>query len=201
MTAYSIPSSIKIRSNNFGLRFNTRAFTSPFNQATQTLELTGARWAATYTTPMLTRAQRAELQAFLIKLRGRANTFYAYDPDGKTPRGVMSGTPLVKGAGQTGNSLNIDGCTNSITGWGKAGDYFTVNGELKMLTADCNTNGSGETTLVFEPSLRSAPADNAVITVSTATCEMMLVDDNQAQWDSDENKLSSITFSGVEKLT
>lgn len=201
MTAYSIPSTIKIKTSSFALRTNTRKFVSPFNNATQTVELTGARWSATYTTPPLTRAQRADLQAFLLKLRGGANTFYAYDPDGKTARGTPTGTPLVNGGSQTGNSLTIDGCTNSVTGWLKAGDYFTVNGELKMIIADVNSNGSGQATLTFEPSLRSSPADNAAITVSTATCEMMLIDDGQAQWDTDENKLGVISFSGIEKLT
>jgi hypothetical protein len=201
MTAYDIPSSIKIKSNNFGLVSNTRRFTSPFNNAVQTIELTGARWKATYTTPPLTRAQRAELQAFLIKLRGGANTFNAYDPDGKTAMGTPTGTPLVNGGSQTGNSLIIDGCSAGITGWLKVGDYFSVNGELKMIIADVNTNGSGEATLTFEPSLRASPANNAVIDVTTPTCEMMLVDDDQAQWDSNEHKLSIITFSGIEKLT
>jgi hypothetical protein len=199
MTAYNIPTT-RIKSNIFGLRFSTRRFVSPFNQFTQTIELLGAKWVATYTTTPLTRAESAAVKAFLMKLRGGGNTFNAYDPDGKTPRGVMSGTPLVKGAGQTGASLVIDGATINITGWGKTGDYFSVNSELKCLTADCNSNGSGEVTLVFEPPLRNSPADNAAITTTNCTCQMILVDDDQAQWNSDENKLSQITFSGVEKL-
>lgn len=200
MTAYSIPT-IKIVRSNFGLVSNTRKFISPFNGATQTIELMGARWKASYTTAPMTVAQAAELKAFLVKLRGSANTFYAYDPDAKTGRGTLTGTPLVKGGGQTGNSLLIDGATTGVTGWIKAGDYFTVNGELKMCIADANSNGSGEVTITFEPSLRSAPADNDPVTVSTATCEMMLIDDDQAQWDSNQNKLAQITFSGIEKLT
>lgn len=201
MTAYSIPTGIKIKSNNFGLVSNTRRFISPFNNATQTIELLGARWKATYTTVPMTVAQAAEIKAFLIKLRGGANTFNAYDPDGKTGRGTLTGTPLVMGGSQTGNSLIIDGATAGVTGWIKTGDYFAVNGELKMCLADANSNGSGQVTITFEPSLRSAPADNAAVTVVTPTCEMMLVDDDQAQWDSNENKLTQITFSGVEKLT
>jgi hypothetical protein len=201
MTAYNIPATIKVKASNFGLVFNTRKFTSPFNQATQTIELTGARWKATYTTPPLSYAQAAAIKAFLVKLRGGANTFNAYDPDGKTARGTPTGTPLVNGGSQTGNSLIIDGCTPNITGWLKEGDYFAVNGELKMIIADVNSNGSGEATLTFEPSLRASPANNAPITVSSATCEMMLMSDDEAQWDSDENKVTRITFSGIEKLT
>jgi hypothetical protein len=201
MASISIPTGIKIRASNFGLITNTRIFQSPFTGATQTLRQTGERWKATYTLSTGKRATMAEVQAFLIKLKGMSNTFKAYDPDAKTARGTPTGTPLVKGGSQTGTSLLIDGCTNSVTGWLKAGDYFVVNGELKMITADVNSNGSGECTLVFEPALRVSPADNAPITISNCTCEMMLIDDNQSQWDSDAFGNYSITFSGVERLT
>ena len=35
--------------------------------------------------------------------------------------GAFGGTPAVSGAGQTGNTLNISGCSNSITGWALIG--------------------------------------------------------------------------------
>lgn len=194
----SLPAGIQIRSCKFGLQFNTQLFVSPLSATTQRLELPGARWRATYVVVPNTRSQVAAVQAFLIQLRGGANTFYGYDPAATTPRGTATGTPLVNGGSQTGTSLTTDGWTNGVTGIMKAGDYFTVNGELKMMTADVNSNGSGQATLTFEPALRSSPADNAPLTVSTATCVMRLVDDDQTDWDVDVSGFYSITFSGIE---
>lgn len=107
--------------------------------------------------------------------------------------GAQGGTPLVVGADQSGNSLAIDGCSNSITGWGKEGDDFTIDGvyavnpqsyestgELQQftLTADVNSNGSGQATLVFEPAIivsgakqtvTALPANDAAINWGGAT--------------------------------
>lgn len=184
----------------FGLETNTQRFTSPYTNATQRLLLSGARWAATYNLPAMSRAQMAEWQAFLLSLEGGANTFSGSDPDGKTARGTPTGTPLVKGAGQTGSTLLIDGCTPNVANWLRTGDYIAVNGELKMVTADCTTNGSGEVTVSFMPRLRNSPPDNAVVTVTNASCEMILVDDQQSMWNS-ARKLGfyeGLSFSAIE---
>ena len=196
----SIPTGIKIRSSQFGLRFNTQRFTSPLNGFTQRLNLPGAKWFVTYTLAASKRAEIAAIQGFLAQLRGGSNTFYGYDPDAKTLLGIGGGTPLVKGASQTGASLNVDGCPLSTTDWLKLGDYFEVNGELKMVTADVDTNGTGEATITFEPPLRNSPADNAAVNITTPRVKMMLVDDDAAQWAVDYAGVYQMSFSGVEVL-
>lgn len=114
--------------------------------------------------------------------------------------GARGGTPLVNGAAQnttyaatksTGTqNLVLDGASNSITGWAKAGDVFTIAGVYAVnpvsketlgylqqftVTADANSDGTGNVTLVISPAIIStandpyqnvsaAPADNAAIT-------------------------------------
>lgn len=116
--------------------------------------------------------------------------------------GALGGTPLVNGANQfllsaavttallsaNAQTLNIDGASNSITGWAKAGDIFTianvyaVNPKTKqstgrlmefVVTADANSNGSGQVALTVSPqmittgpyqNINAGPADNAAIT-------------------------------------
>jgi hypothetical protein len=147
----------------------------------------------------MNRLQASEWIAFFMKCKGRAESFTAYDPDWKVNLGFWSGAPLVKGVGQTGNSLIIDGCTASVTNWARAGDYFSVGGELKRITANANTNGSGETTLYFEPFLRAAPADNAALSVNPATCTMIMISDNTGEWNSNHNKVyDEKTFAAYE---
>ena len=183
----------------FYLEANTQRFESPITKAVQRSRLGGGRWVATYTLPRMKRAEAMLWKAFFLKCEGSAYTFNAYDPDATSPLGAWTGTPLVNGASQTGSTLAIDGCAAAVFGWGMAGDYFSVGGELKQLTQDADTNGSGETTLYFKPALRSSPADNAAITFEQATCEMVLTDDQQGAWKCDKNGIyETKTFSAME---
>jgi hypothetical protein len=186
MTAIDMPNTPGFTSCRFGLETNTQTFTSPLTKATQRLLLGGARWIATYSLPAMNRTQASNWKAFFDLLEGGVNTFNAFDPDCTTPRGAATGTPLVNGGSQTGSSLITDGWSASIIAL-KAGDYFSVNSELKRATADATTNGSGQVTISFKPALRSSPSDNAPITVQKPTCTMVLADDMQGIWDCNHN--------------
>jgi hypothetical protein len=191
----------KFVSSSFFLETNTQTFVSSLNRAMQRLELAGQRWRASWTLPPQTKEQAAQWIAFFLKCKGQLNSFSASDPDWQVNLGAWSGTPLVKGAGQTGNSLVIDGCSTNITGWGKAGDYFTVNSKLKRLTSDCNTNASGETTLQFEPPIYTAPADNSPLIFNPATANMILTSDTISEWTSSFGRIyESKTITAVEAL-
>lgn len=176
MTTLTFPS-ITPNESVWGLQANTQSFRSPFTGSVQTIEFSGARWVAELTFNNLTVADSRTLSAFLLQCRGSSGRFYLYDHSHSSPSGVGTGTPKVKGASQTGRSLNTDGWTTSQTGILKAGDYFTVNDELKIVTADANSDVTGNATISFEPPLRSSPADNATITVTHPTTIMMLSDD------------------------
>ena len=164
---------------------NTQTFTSPLTNSVQTVELPGARWRVDFTLRNLDEADTAVLQAFLAQLRGRAGRFTLHHFARPAPRGTARGTPLVKGASQTGTSLLIDGMTVGATLL--PGDFFAVNGQLKMATATATANGSGEATVSFEPPLRASPADNAVVTLESPTATFMLAGD----------EMSAITRAGL----
>lgn len=122
--------------------------------------------------------------------------------------GARGGTPLVNGASQNvtydsvknvfTSSLIIDGASNSITGWAKAGDVFTIAGvymvnprtkattailQQFVVTADADSSGAGAVTLTVSPpiisaagqphrTVNAAPADNAALTfVGTAATD------------------------------
>jgi hypothetical protein len=193
----SFPAGIEIRSSRFGLKTNTQLYISPLSADTQRAELPGARWQAAYTLVTQKRADIAAVQAFLVSLAGPAGSFYGYDPNATSPLGAGGGTPLVNGGSQTGSSLITDGWPNSTLVL-KKGDYFTVNGEYKMITADITSDGSGNATLTFAPVLRSSPANNAAITITNPTCIMRLMDDEQAFWDINEAGFYDISFNAIE---
>jgi hypothetical protein len=195
----SMPASPFFVSSRFGLETNTQRFESPLTKATQRMLLGGARWIGTFSLPHMPRAHAAEWIAFFDLLEGGVNSFYGFDPDCKAPRGnIVGSTPLVDGGSQTGSTLVTDGWAANTTVL-KKGDNFAVNSELKRVTADALTNGSGQVTISFKPAFRSSPANNAPITVENATCTMILVDDMQAIWETNHRGIYlPKSFSAIE---
>jgi hypothetical protein len=183
----------------FSLATNTRIFTSPFTQTSQRLAMPGAHWEASFVFSALKRNDAAPWQAFLMKLKGAASTFFANDPSATHPQGTGSGIPLINGSGQTGTQLLTDGWLPSQTVL-KAGDYFQIGSELKIITADVTSSISGSATLQFEPALRSIPIDNTPLIVLNPQCVMRLVDDKQTSWHVDESGFYKLQFSGVEVI-
>jgi hypothetical protein len=163
----------------------------------QTIEMPSARWRFSFTLDQLEEADAALMQAFLAQLRGQAGRFFMYNMARTAPRGIATGTPLVKGASQTGTSLITDGWTISQTGILKAGDFFSVNGELKMVVADCNSDSGGNATITFEPPLRAAPADNAALTTASPTATFKLTADDNG-WSTRAPLWTTFNLQGVE---
>jgi len=200
MSILSIPAGIIPNALDLALQANTQFFTSELNGAVQTSALPGDKWVATMTFANRVGTDARRLWAFVTSLRGRSGRFYFTPFDHCTPFGVVGGTPLVKGADQTGSQLLIDGCTASCTGWLLAGDYFQVGDELKLITADVNTDSGGNATLNFVPPLRTSPADNAAIITSNPSCIMMLSDDQQARAQVQPGKIYALSLSCEEAL-
>ena len=117
--------------------------------------------------------------------------------------GAHTGTKLVNGATQTGSTIALDGFANSVTGALKQGDIITLagvnfahpmtgadTGNLAsfVVTADANSNGTGQVNATIYPAIitsgpyktvTASPADNAVVTVaggagSTYNVNMMI---------------------------
>ena len=107
---------------------------------------------------------------------------------------------LVNGSSQTGSTLIIDGLPTSTNGLARAGDWFEVNGELKRLTADLNSDGSGNGYLIFEPTLRTSPANNAPV-IFRSPMGRFLVAEESTSWATRPGIISDITLSFVEDIT
>ncbi len=182
MTILAFPSVNPSSIPKWALVSNTQSFTSPFYLTVHTLEQAGARWMATLKFVNLSEDEAREMAGFLVRLAGQAGRFYLHDHSLPSPRGVGTGTPLVKGASQTGRSLITDGWTTSVTGILKVGDYIGVNGELKMIAVEADSDSGGNATLSIEPPLRSSPADDSSVIITEPKATMMLIDDKQAGW-------------------
>lgn len=156
------------------LRSNTQMGVSTLSGVTQTQELPGARWLVDIEFPPMNGDTLAAFEAFVVSLRGQANRTQLWPQHRPGPFGVGGGTPLVKGAGQTGAAVLIDGCPISTTAWLKAGAFVGINGQVLQLRAQANTDGAGEVTLQVEPPMRYSPADNAPVTIQKPLALFML---------------------------
>lgn len=176
---------------------------SPFTYASQAQASAGQMWQADVTLPPMKRADAEAWVAWLVSLRGSFGTFLMGDPIGATPRGAGGGTPLVNGASQTGQDLDIDGCTSNVTGWLKAGDYVQLgsagSATLHKVLADVNTNGSGQATLTLWPHIRTAPSDNAAVTISNTVGRWRLAS-SESSWSVNEASIYGISFSCMEAV-
>jgi len=195
--------SIGIRSMMIRARSVVGVAQSPFTLSQQVYKHQGQAWEAEVTLPPMKRDEAEQIASFLLKMNGQYGTFLLGDPANTAPRGVGTGTPLVNGGSQTGDSLITDGWTISTTGILKAGDWIQLGSgsatRLHKVLDDVNSDASGNATLSIWPSLRSSPSNNAQITVSSPKGQWRLAS-NEIQYSIDEASVYGITFACVESL-
>ena len=127
----------------------------------------------TVQTPPMSSAEHKEVMGFLAAQRGQFDAFQIVLPNISTPAGSVTGNPLnvnTSSADAGDKSVAVDGGVNRQTGYLKKGDvirFTTKSGvptqlgtKVYVLTADADTNGSGQTTLNFEPGLIEDIADD-----------------------------------------
>ena len=148
----------------------------------QARQIDGQRFRLRIRFPIMTRAEFAPINAFVMKQRSQMESFQYVPPTIDDALGVASGVISVNGAISAGvTSVAIDGMANSTSGVFKAGDYFRFTGQTKvyMVMADVSSNGSGQGTLTFEPPLRANVSDNAVLIYSNVDFTVGLTGDIQ----------------------
>lgn len=180
MTIITPPAEIPTSKDSWRLINPAQVNRSSWTGSRQVQLLPGARYGTKLTMAPRAYANDAKAwRAFFASLDGVAGKFKVYpEPMIRT----AFNNALVKGAGQTGSSLLVDGLNN---GSGNkvldVGDYITValptkGFQLLMLTGLTNTNGSGESTFSFKPMLREAPADNALVEIRRPYAVMSLME-------------------------
>lgn len=133
------------------------------------------RWAFTVTAGVLRRAEGPLWEAFIFSLRGMKNRARVWDWRREAPLGPAPGTPVLAAAA-SGTSCLIGGWTPSTFIMGR-GSWLGINGELKQLTNDLTSNGSGQTTATFEPPMRAtAPSGTPVVLVKPTSLFVMTTD-------------------------
>jgi len=129
-----------------------------------------------------------------------------YMPTTDTARSRSSGARIdgaVQGTAQGGTQLASWNWQPAQSALLRAGDYIaydTSSGRsLHLLTADAASDINGRALLQVEPPLRSAPADNAQLILTPASCIMALVEDS-ISWQSDAQGIVKLSFAAEERF-
>jgi len=198
MATYNFPS-ITPTSQTFELITNSRQFQSPVSGAVQTLSRKGSFWKTRMTFSNLRGNDRAEMQAFIAKMDGQTHRMRLEDY-GRVRYGAATSpqSVLVNGAGQTGSSINLDGATNSVTNFFKAGVYMSFNNELHMVTADASSNASGQIAVSIAPPIRKATTNDDAVQIFAPLGVFMMT--NTPRWSTESTYISSITIEAIEDV-
>ena len=108
---------------------------------------------------------------------------------------LAGGEAFVDGAGQLGKSLNVNGADPNEVLF-KVGEYFSIGGELKVVTEECTTDSNGKATVEFEPPLRSMPENGAALSMSAPVANFRL--SSPAAWSLQPNRLHSFDIEAIE---
>lgn len=162
----------------WGLQSNTETFTSPLNRAVQTVERPGARWKATLELPRMTTDKRGQLEAFLASLGGMAGRFRLW-PHARPVSAAGISLPVMPAVSASLSDFRVLPTESwpASTMVLLAGEYVEVGGELKMVTANVVSDGSGAAAIPVAPPFRKAPAVGSELVLNHPSTTMMLSSD------------------------
>jgi hypothetical protein len=152
--------------------------------------------------PPMNQADFQAFYAFLVSQQGSFQTFtFEYPLDNQ---GADKGETdiLVNGALAIGSTtIAMDGFNASTTGVLKAGDFikFANDTKIYMVTADADSNASGEADISIEPPLQDAVVNNEAVTVNKPSFKVALVQDD-VLYSTDASGFFSLSFDVREVL-
>lgn len=188
MTTLTFPS-VGIANMSMRLRRVVAVSESPFTLDTQVFAHQGARWEAEVSFPPLSHAEARSVEAFIVGLKGRENTFTFGNP--LHTSSLSDGT--VSSAAIRAETLELATGAASVV---PAGTYFQLNNRLYLVT---ETKVANEATLNFQPPLRLAvsSSQNIIYNLPKTLWRMAA---NDVGWSIDSTSLYGFTFACVEAL-
>ena len=187
MTTLSFPS-VAVQNISMRLKRVVAVSESPFTLDTQVYAHQGARWEAEVSLPSLNHAQSRSVEAFIVGLKGRENTFTFGNPLHTSAATASTSGP----ADVRAESLTTASGSSAVT----AGTYFQHGDYLYMVTAD-KSIGAG--TLSFQPPLRAPIANGQALTFNLPK-SLWRMASNDIGWSINSNSEYGFTFACVEAL-
>jgi hypothetical protein len=199
----STPTTIGIEQINLSAVNATSITSSPFTFRQQVVQHTGQRWEAQVKIPALRKDLMEPWVAFLVSLKGQYGYFLLGDPNNTTPQGFAStspGTPVVKDADQTGDTLEISGLPINTTNYLKAGDYLQLNAgasaTLHKVLTDTSSDGSGYASVDIWPNMITAPGVGTTIVLTNSKGRFRLKN-NVTEWSINNANAYGLQFEAI----
>tara|TARA_R110000851_G_scaffold4230_3_gene17351 strand:+ start:114 stop:677 length:564 start_codon:yes stop_codon:yes gene_type:complete len=187
MTTLSFPA-VAVQNMTMRLNHVVAVSESPYTLDTQVYAHQGARWEAEVSLPPLGHDQARPVEAFIIGLKGRENTFTFGNPlHTSTATSTTSATANIRA-----ESLTTTSGASAVT----AGTYFQHGDYLYMVTAD---KSAGAGTLSFQPPLRAAIASGQSL-IFNLPKSLWRMSSNDVGWSVNSTSLYGFTFACVEAL-
>ena len=187
MTTLSFPA---VAVQNMTMRLNrvVAVSESPYTLDTQVYAHQGARWEAEVSLPPLDHDQARPVEAFIIGLKGRENTFTFGNPLHTST--LANNT--VSSAAVRAETFELGSGTVAVA----AGTYFELNNYLYMVTQDKVAN---EATLNFQPPLRFAVSSSQVVKYNLPKTIWRMTS-NDVGWSLSSDSQYGFTFACLEAL-
>lgn len=104
----------------------------------------------------------------------------------------LSRAMAVDSGTYTGNSINVCAAPSSLSGALRIGDMISIGGELKLLTAQFDTNSAGKGYLQFSPALFRAVSSGDLVTVFQPMGKFKLVEN--PKWSNQYGQYADLTL-------
>jgi len=178
---------------------------SKFTGARQVLVYPFAIWQLEAKLVEADGAKAGRFRSFLAQLDGVANKFRLPVPGYYRPSTIYSTLGPDDGA-RVKDAMEAR--SQSLSIWAlhpnraflAEGDFFTINDELKIVTADVASNAQGIAVVSFKPGLRKPAPAGTPITIFNPTILMHSDDDDAATWNLRPPFRQSTTFSASEAI-
>jgi hypothetical protein len=168
---------------NWGAESRTLATESIISGSIQTSGVPGKRWMVGMNIPASSyndRSIRMELEGFLDRLNGKEHRVRMWHMGRKGiggygyPQGTINqtGVTVAATAAQFASSISFTGCGVGTTL--KAGDFFSVNGQLIQNPSTVISNGLGVMAIPLIARLRVAANAGTVVTLARPTALFIL---------------------------
>ena len=173
-----------------------------------------ALWHYTFPLVPQTYAEAQEWMGVLARLTKMGQRFIAGPPGFSPPEYVkkywtgsawttgtsLLGQPLMDGINQSGETVQIKNLVAGET-FLQRGDYISfenpLHGEIKVVTADCESDGAGKATLEFTPPLRTPNSGEDVINI-VEPVTLFRLKSPQFFYNLQPNRIVNMTIEAVE---
>lgn len=140
--------------SDFELSRTEREFSSKFTEASQGISSPTGLWTVRLVFENLRRQDAQKLISTLWKLQGQTGSFKLYDWSAPAASGIGGEYSVTDYQHALPGKVFIITTHPQGTVIAKAGDYVSIDGELKGLTEDVIVDGANKAPLFFEPFMR-----------------------------------------------